>query len=148
MPFKKLCMPALSFHRQRSTAVRVLCLRGASIPLEWRVKGCAGCCADSWAGVDRAVPFKLRVAEQSRASREGRVAAKPKEEAEAPEDTEDRDPDEEEEDEEDEGVPPEETSGLAGAHAQQAAATSLAKIAPKSGELSEKLAITVLGLMP
>ena len=63
-------------------------------------------CADSWAGVDRAVPFKLCVAEQTRASREGRIPAKPKEEADAPEDAEDRDPDEEEEEEEeDEGAP-------------------------------------------
>ena len=57
--------------------------------------------------MDRAVPFKLRVAEQTRASREGRIPAKPKalEGMDAPEDGEDRDPDEEEEEEEDEGTP-------------------------------------------
>ena len=62
--------------------------------------------ADSWAGVDKAVPFKLRVAEQTRATREGRLPAKPKalEEADAPEDGEDREADDEEEEEEDEGA--------------------------------------------
>ena len=58
--------------------------------------------ADSWAGVDRAVPFKLRVSETTRAEREGR-AGKGRgqvlgDEAAA----EDREGDEEDEDEEDE----------------------------------------------
>ncbi len=66
--------------------------------------------ADSWAGVDRAVPFRLRVAEQSRAEREGRAGARaPKQEgapdADGADDGEARDADEEEEEEdEDEGT--------------------------------------------
>jgi hypothetical protein len=73
------------------------------------------CRADCWAGVDRVAPVKLRVAEQTRAEREGRVGKRAEQPAareggdsgdDAPRERDaDADGDEdEEEEEEDEGV--------------------------------------------
>ena len=64
------------------------------------------CCADSWAGMDKIVPFRLRVSDTTRAEREGRTA-KTKGQAfgdEAAAEDREGDEDEDEEDDEEEGV--------------------------------------------